>query len=196
MAVGSWELASWLLCGLALNSPSLPPGQIPVPLAENREAPAGTSQRDGPYLNFVGDEVTRLISISGGRCSVRDSSRRLLPFIAPPFPSPLRRARQPLISEGGVRRAELPAKVGRVTPCAPVFADGHHCNPRPACRGLPALPDVIKIVGDEVTRLISISGGRCSVRDSSRRHLPFAKTCIWGVHPIYRWKPSDDNNWD
>jgi hypothetical protein len=31
--------------------------------------------------------------------------------------------RQPLISECGVRRAELPAKVGRVTPCAPVFAD-------------------------------------------------------------------------
>jgi len=67
--------------------------------------------------------VTRLISISGGRCSVRDSSRRHLPFIAPPFPSPLRRACQPLISECGVRRAELPAKVGRVTPCAPVFAD-------------------------------------------------------------------------
>jgi hypothetical protein len=32
------------------------------------------------YPNFVGDEVTSLISISGGRCSVRDSSRRLLPF--------------------------------------------------------------------------------------------------------------------
>jgi hypothetical protein len=36
-------------------------GQLPIPLANKRTAPAGTSQRDGPYQIRVGDEVTSLI---------------------------------------------------------------------------------------------------------------------------------------
>ena len=43
MAVGSWELASWHLCALALNSPPFPSaaGQIPVPLAQNQGSTSG-----------------------------------------------------------------------------------------------------------------------------------------------------------
>ena len=67
-----------------------------------------------------------------------------------PFPSSLRRTVSN--SEFGILHSEwngwhrllrLPGLMaGRVTPCAPFG-----CNPRPACRGLPALPAVVQVVG-------------------------------------------------